>query len=98
MGSLIPVVSQNYWDSLTADEQALFTEVWNEVVADQRVANLSVDQEMRDTLKDLGVTISDADTAAAEAMRDKMMPQQEKVIAKYKLDPELVQLATNAAK
>jgi len=29
VGFLIPVVSQKYWDSLTGDQQALFTEVWN---------------------------------------------------------------------
>jgi len=98
VGFLIPVVSQKYWDSLTADEQVLFTKVWNEIVAEQRIANLAVDEEMRETLKALGVTISDADTADAEAMRTKMMPQQEKIIAKYKLDSELVKLATNAAK
>jgi len=98
VGFLIPVVSQKYWDSLTAEEQILFTKVWNEIVAEQRIANLAVDKEMRETLKALGVTISDADTADAEAMRAKMMPQQEKIIAKYKLNSELVKLATNAAK
>lgn len=98
VGFLIPVVSQKYWNSLNADEQALFTQVWNEIVADQRVANQAVDQDMRDILIGLGVTISDADMAAALAVRDQMMPQQEKVITKYKLDKELVQLATDAVK
>ena len=97
VGFLIPIVSQSYWDSLTGDEQALFTEVWNDIVADQREANKKVDAEMRATLKDWGVTISDADVDAARAMREKMMPQQEAVIAKYKLDAGLVELATQAA-
>ena len=52
---------------------------------------------MRATLKDWGVTISDADMDAARAMREQMMPQQEAVIAKYKLDAALVELATQAA-
>jgi C4-dicarboxylate-binding protein DctP len=97
VGFLIPVVSQNYWNSLTADEQALFTQVWNDIVADQREANKAVDADMRATLKDWGVTISDADSEAARAMREQMMPQQEAVIAKYKLDANLVDLATQAA-
>lgn len=97
VGFLIPVVSQNYWNSLTGDEQALFTEVWNEVVAEQRVNSIAIDAEYRETLAEWGVTISDADTASAEAMREKMMPQQEQVIAKYSLDAELIQLATDAA-
>ena len=98
VGFLIPIVSRGYWDSLTADEQALFTEVWNEIVAEQRVSSISVDGDMRATLESWGVTISDAETAAAEAMREKMMPQQQAVIDKYKLDAELVELATQAAR
>ena len=62
------------------------------------MSSIAVDGEFRKTLKEWGVTISDADTAAAEAMREKMMPQQQKVIAKYKLDAELVDLAAQAAK
>ena len=98
VGFLIPIVSQGYWEGLTAEEQALFTEVWNEVVAEQRVNSMAVDGEFRETLAGWGVTISDADTASAEAMRAQMMPQQEQVIAKYSLDAELVRLATDAAK
>ena len=57
-------------------------------------------QLMRNSVdfKGWGVTISDAETDTAEAMREKMMPQQEKVIAKYKLDGDLVTLAAAAAK
>lgn len=98
VGFLIPVVSQGYWGSLTSNEQALFTEVWNEVVADQRVANVAVDSEFRKILQGWGVTISDADTAAAHAMREQMMPQQQKVIDKYKLDAGLVKMASEASK
>lgn len=98
VGFLIPIVSQNYWGSLTAEEQALFTEVWNEIVAEQRVANIAVDSDMRSTLESWGVTISDADPAAAAGMREQMMPQQQVVIEKYKLDAELVKIATEAAK
>lgn len=98
VGFLIPIVSQKYWGSLNADEQKMFSEVWNEVVAEQRVSSIAVDGEFRKTLKEWGVTISDADTASAEAMREKMMPQQQKVIDKYKLDAELVELASQAAK
>lgn len=97
VGFLIPIVSQTYWDSLTADEHALFTEVWNDIVAEQREANKVVDAEMRATLTDWGVTISDADVTAARAMREKMMPQQEAVISKYELDASLVELATQVA-
>ncbi|QDC10636.1 hypothetical protein FHY55_15970 [Oceanicola sp. D3] len=97
IGYLIPIVSQDYWSSLTEEEQALFTEVWNDVVTEQRVANEAVDSEMRATLKEWGVTISDADPEAALAVREKMMGQQQAVIDKYELDPTLVELVTEAA-
>lgn len=97
VGFLIPIVSQDYWSSLTEEEQALFAEVWNEIVVEQRVANQEVDADMRATLAEWGVTISDADVNAAFAIREQMMPQQEAVIAKYELDPTLVELATQAA-
>ena len=45
VGFLIPVVSQKYWDSLTDDERALFTEVWNEGVSHQREAAIALDSE-----------------------------------------------------
>ena len=96
VGFLIPVVSQKYWDSLTSDERALFTEVWNDVVAEQREANKAVDAEMRATLADWGVTISDADIGAAREIREQMMTQQQAVIDKYSLDARLIELATEA--
>jgi len=97
VGFLIPIVSQGYWDSLSDAEKGVFTEVWNDVVAEQRVASMAVDAEYRQTLNEWGVTISDADTSEAEAMREAMMPQQAKVIEKYSLDAELIDMATQAA-
>ncbi len=97
VGFLIPIVSTKYWDSLTEAEQTLFTEVWNDNVVEQRIANIAADGEMRAILADLGVTISDADHDAATAIRAQMMPQQQVVIEKYSIDPELVELAAAAA-
>jgi C4-dicarboxylate-binding protein DctP len=98
VGFLIPVVSEKYWSSLTEAQQALFTEVWNENVASQRSAALELDSTYRSTLEGLGVIISDAPTEEAQAMREKMMDQQQSVIEKYKLDEGLVALAAEAAK
>lgn len=70
VGFLIPVVSQKYWDSITDEQKALFTEVWNEGVETQRKASIDQDGAYRKTLEGLGVTISDATTEAAEAIRE----------------------------
>jgi C4-dicarboxylate-binding protein DctP len=98
VGFLIPIVSQSYWDSLNDDEKALFTEVWNETVVEQRVNSMALDEEYRSVLEGLGVTISDASTESAEAIRAQMMAGQQAVIDKYKLDPDLVTLAGAEAK
>ncbi len=98
VGFLIPVVSQKYWDSLNKEEKTIFTEVWNEGVETQRKAAIALDGEYRDTLKGLGVTISDASIAAAEAMKNQMMPMQVKIIDKYEIAPEILDLAVAASK
>ena len=98
IGFLIPVVSQKYWDSLTADEQALFTEVWNEGVVTQRAQSIAEDGEFRKILTGWGVTITDAPIEEASAIREQMMAQQQAVIDKYKLDPEVVAMAAEHAK
>ncbi|MBX2839611.1 MAG: TRAP transporter substrate-binding protein DctP [Gammaproteobacteria bacterium] len=98
VGFLIPVVSQKYWDSLTGDEQALFTEIWNEGVETQRTAAIELDGTYRETLEGLGVTISDAPTADAEGMKEQMMPMQEKIVEKYEIAKEILDLATSAAR
>ena len=98
VGFLIPIVSQKYWDSLTSDQQALFTEVWNETVAEQRVTSMALDAEYRSTLEGWGVKISDAPVEEAAAIREKMMDQQQAVIDKYSLNSDLVALAQGSAK
>ncbi len=96
VGFLIPIVSQNYWDSLNDDQKALFTEVWNEGVTTQRDAAIALDAEYRATLEGWGVTISDASVEAANAIKAQMMPQQQGVIDKYELSEAVVALAAEA--
>ncbi len=97
VGFLIPIVSQDYWASLTPEEQALFTEVWNEIVSTQRVTSMSLDAEFREVLAGQGVTITDATIEAAAAIREQMMDQQQVVIDRYELDADLVALAAEFA-
>ncbi|MDZ7823050.1 MAG: TRAP transporter substrate-binding protein DctP [Ahrensia sp.] len=50
IGYLIPIVSSKYWNSLSSDQQALFTQVWNETVVKQRNRTVEQDSEYRQTL------------------------------------------------
>jgi C4-dicarboxylate-binding protein DctP len=96
VGFLIPIVSQKYWDSLTDDEQALFTEVWNEGVVSQRIQSIEADGGYRATLAEWGVTISDASTPAAEEIRDTMVPLQAELVKKLEISDEVMALAEAA--
>jgi TRAP-type transport system periplasmic protein len=98
VGFLIPLVSQKYWDSLTADEQTLFKEVWNETVAKQRPLAIELDGEYRATLNDWGVKISDASDEAAKTARTQMMPIQGPLVEKLKISNEVMSLAEAASK
>jgi len=97
VGFLIPVVSSRYWDSLSAEHQALFTEVWNETVEKQRALAIELDGEYRATLREWGVTISDATDEAAEAARDDMMPIQATLVEQLGITDEVMDLAESAA-
>jgi len=98
IGFLIPIVSQKYWDSLNAEQQALFTEIWNEGVVSQREQAIAQDGEFREILTGWGVTITDAPLEEAAAIREQMMSFQQAVIDKYELDPEVVAMAAEYAK
>ena len=98
VGFLIPTVSRKYWDSLTAEQQALFTEVWNETVEKQRKLAIGLDGEYRATLRGWGVVISDATDEAAEVAREGMMGIQAPLVKRLDITDEVMSLAEAASK
>lgn len=98
VGFLIPIVSPTYWDSLSSDQQALFTEVWNETVEKQRALAIDLDGEYRATLADWGVTITDASDQDVETALQKMMPIQVGLVEKLGISEEVMALAEAAAR
>ena len=98
VGFLIPIVSPAYWDGLSADQQALFTEVWNETVEKQRALAVELDGEYRATLADWGVTITDASDQDVDMAVEKMMPIQAGLVEKLGISEEVMALAEAAAR
>ncbi len=98
VGFLIPVVSRKYWSSLSAEQQALFTQVWNEGVEAQRIEIFQLDEEYRAALAKQGVKISDASTAAAEFVGDEMMLMQAGLVETLGISDDVMALAKAAVK
>ncbi|MEZ5649775.1 MAG: TRAP transporter substrate-binding protein DctP [Burkholderiaceae bacterium] len=97
IGYLAPLVSRKYWASLSLEQQAMFTEAWNQVTTEQRKAVLEEEAEHWRQLADLGVkmaTASDEDVAQANKA---MLAVQDKMIAKLGISADAVTMATKAA-
>jgi TRAP-type transport system periplasmic protein len=98
VGFLAPLVNQGYWDSLTADEQKLFTDTWNEITELERQTVLDEEAKFLSLLAEKGITTvaaSDADVAQANKS---MMAVQDAMIEKLQISPEIVALATSFSK
>jgi len=96
VGYMIPLVSADYWGSLNADQQALFTEVWNETVDWQRQEAMALEGEYRATLEAQGIVITDASVEDAAEMGRQMMSIQAPLVEKTGITPEVLALAQAA--
>ena len=96
VGYMIPLVSADYWGSLNADQQALFTEVWNETVDWQRQEAMALEGEYRATLEEQGIVITDASVEDAAEMGRQMMSIQAPLVEKTGITPEVLALAQAA--
>jgi len=96
VGYMIPLVGAVYWGSLNADQQALFTEVWNETVDWQRQEAMALEGEYRATLEAQGIVITDASVEDAAEMGRQMMSIQAPLVEKTGITPEVLALAQAA--
>lgn len=92
VGFVMPLVNKAYWDSLSGEQQALFTEIWNEGVDEQRAGVDAAEAENIETLKQLGVTIVDASDAEVAVGSQKMMPTQAGLVEKLGISAEIMGL------
>lgn len=98
VGFLAPLVNQGYWDSLTADEQTLFTDTWNKITELERQTVLDEEAKFLSLLAEKGITtVAAADADVAQA-NEAMMAVQDAMIEKLQISPEIVELATSFAK
>ena len=96
IGYYMPIVSHAYWDQLSADQQQLFRETWAEFVPQQRAAAAQQQAEARTTLEAGGMVFVDQPAEEAAALRERVQPAQEAMIADLGIDPAVLELARDA--
>ena len=98
IGFPVPLVNQGYWDSLTEEEQVLFSAIWDEITMKQRQLVLEEEAGFLKQLAEHGVTTvaaSDSDVAQAN---EAMMAIQPEMITALEISPAIVELATSFVK
>jgi C4-dicarboxylate-binding protein DctP len=93
VGYRMAIVSPAYWDSLTEDQQAVFSEVWNEIAAMERADVIAGEVTDQAALEAQGVTFVDASDADAAAAKDLLMEIQPALVERLGIAPEIMALA-----
>jgi len=95
-GYYVPLINQKFWDSLPADLQKTFSQVWNETVPKQREIARREQAEARKLMEAKGVEFVDPSDEELSRWRKQIMPIQDKIVKGLKQDPALVELARKA--
>jgi TRAP-type C4-dicarboxylate transport system substrate-binding protein len=95
-GYYVPLVNLKFWNSLPADLQKIFMEVWNSVVPRQREIARKEQAEARKIMESKGVEIYDPSDEELAKWRKHILPVQDKQIKDLKYDPALIQMAKKA--
>lgn len=96
IGYLIPLVNAGYWNSLTAEEQALFQEAWDEVTVEQRQLVQEEDAQFIAGLAEHGIVTVEADDTDVAQANEAMLAIQDEMIDALGISTEIVQMAADA--
>jgi TRAP-type C4-dicarboxylate transport system substrate-binding protein len=95
-GYYVPLVNLKFWNSLPAELQKIFVDVWNEGVTRQREIARTEQAEARKIMESKGVEIFEPSDEELAKWRKHLMPIQDKIVKDLKHDPALVELAKKA--
>lgn len=93
IGFYMPIVSTAYWSQLSPEQQQLFRDTWAEFVGPQREAAAEQQNEARVILEAAGMTFVDQPAEEAAALRERLLPAQERLIAELGISEEILTLA-----
>jgi len=90
LGEYIPVVSLAFWQKLSADLQQIVTDLWRENISTYRGNMAAAQSRARELGQAHGVKIVVPATEELNAMRLRMMAEQDHVAKLSKISPEMV--------
>lgn len=98
VGYYMPIVSSDFWGSLTEEQQTMFKETWNEFVDGQRAAAAQEQDEARATLEAAGMDFHRPSNEEFEEVRKSFMELQPELVSDLGISDEILMLAEKAVK
>jgi C4-dicarboxylate-binding protein DctP len=96
MAEYVPMVSEQFWKKLTPDLQKLMVDLWVKNIPAWRAAMAKAQSDARGTLIEHGVKFTDPTPEQIAEIRQKLMANQDAMIAEMKITPALATEATAA--
>ncbi len=85
----VPLVAGAFWQGLSAEHQALMTDVWQSNIADYRANMAKAQITAREKLLQHGMNITVPDTAQTDALRNRMLTEQDGLVKEWRITPEI---------
>ncbi len=92
MGLYVPLANQAFWEKIGPKNQAMILNTWAEDLPTWRDNTAKSQARARGELTSHGVTFIDVPQTELDAMRAKMLKEQDKAVADAHISPELVKL------
>ena len=91
-GLYIPIVNPAFWTKLGPELQGIMTKLWADNIAQYRTGSAKSQENGRAEMAKQGVTFVDVPQSELEAMRAKMITEQDKVAEEAHISAQLVKL------
>lgn len=98
VGYYMPIVSPDFWDSLSAEQQTMFKETWGEFVQGQRDAADASQAEARATLQAAGMVFHSPTKVDFAQAKETFMALQPDLVADLGISDDIMKLAEQVAK
>ena len=85
----VPLIAGAFWAGLSADHQALLTEVWETSIGDYRAHMAAAQAAAREKLLAHGVVFSVPDAPQIEAIRGRMLAAQDGLVKQWRITPDI---------
>jgi TRAP-type C4-dicarboxylate transport system substrate-binding protein len=85
----VPLIGGAFWQGLAAEHQALLTEVWESNVAEYRARMGAAQIAARERLVQHGVLLTAPDPVEIDAVRSRMLAEQEGLVKQWRMTPEI---------